>query len=259
MKKTALLTVMTILLFACKKNEVIEDKKGNSSVDIPKLMIGVQIDPEGFIQSYSFYNGDYHQYQFYAYFKDDPDDQNCVNVDSVIANNVFVPIYTAENNNYKISLASVGVQPVTNWLQDTLDIFIKGMGNFVTQNIKHPSLVEFTTFTLNGVTGSNNSHNKSNSLNLTWNQGSSTDDVYIELVFIEDGINNNGNTTLTNYVKVQDNGSYTLPSSFFNNFPSNSLCLINIYRGHYDNYTASNNKDIGVLTYTKATQKITLQ
>lgn len=255
MKKKVLLTLISISLFACKKSE--NENKQKSTIDIPRLIVGGEIDPEGFIQAYSFYNGDYHQYQFYAYFKNHPDDQFNVDVDSVIANNNYVPIYPTENNNYKLSLES---SSGGNWLNDTLDIYIKGLSNFVSQDIKHPNLEEFTSLTLNGVTGNNNTHNKSNPLTINWNQGNlSNNIVYIELVFIEDALNNNGITTIKEYIEVLDNGTYTLPASFFNAFPTNSLCLINIYRGNYDNYTASNDKHIGVLTYSKATQKISLQ
>lgn len=258
MKKITLLSVLVISFFACKKSENESENITKTNTDIPSLMINGEIDPEGLIQAYSFNNGVNHQYQIYAYFKDHPDDQACVYVDSLVANSQNVPNFINENNNYKLSLESGGTPPVNNWLEDSMTIYIKGMGNFVAQNIKHPNLDEFTSFSLNGVVGNNNDHNKNNALTINWNQGNSSNDIYIELVFIENSSKNNGNLTITDYLKVPDNGTYTIPSSFFNSFPNNSLCLINIYRGNYANYTASNGKDIGVLTYSKATKKITL-
>ena len=256
MKKTILIALIALGFAACKKST--PDVVNKQNPTILNLIIGNEVDPEGFIQAYSLFNGENNQYSFYGYFKNLPDDTSCVDVGTLAANCLNVPIYSNENNNYKLSLVS-GTSSTNNWLGNALNINIAGNGGFVPQTINHPNLNEFTTFTLSGISGLNNDFNKDDSLSISWNATNSSNSVFIELEYILDTANpNSTHRTIKKYIQVSDNGTYKIPPSFFTEFPDNSLCLLNIYRGNYENYTASNYKHIGVLTYSVASRKIHL-
>ncbi|NUM32409.1 MAG: hypothetical protein HUU47_08810 [Bacteroidetes bacterium] len=234
------------------------DLEKNFDYNIQNLIIGNEIDPEGFIQVFSLFNGINHQYEFYANFKNNTEDSTCVNVGNLTANSQNVPVDSVENNNYKLSLVS-GTPETNNWIGSTITINIAGNSGFVPQNIIHPNLNEFTTFNLFGVSGLNNDFNKNDSLLISWNAGSTSNTVIVEIEFIKDNSNqNNQSSSIKKYVQVTDNGSYKIAPSMLSYFPDNSICLVNIYRGNYENYTASNDKHIGVLSYSKASKKIHL-
>lgn len=263
MKKILIIAAMLFVIASCSKKESEKSKESeNLSNDknfpgMTDILVNGEVDPEGFIQASSFYNGSGHQYSFYGYFKNQPDDAANINVGNISANGENITLVTSENNSYKLE-----DNTLSNWIGNNFSITIAGGSGFNALNVNHASLNQFNSMTMSNVTGTNNSFVRTNNLTVNWNAGNSSDLVFIEVEYFQAASTTTNpsapDTTLKKYVTVADNGSYSIPSSFFNPYPTNCICLVNIYRGNYENYNANSGKHLGVLTYSKATLKLNI-
>lgn len=266
--KNLLLFTLLLASIGCNKktDSVTINSQNNNNFGIQDLLVGGVEDPEGFICAYSQLGSNgVRSYDFRAYFKAHPDSPSNYSVGTLTCNSKTVPLISAENNTYVLQDNDGATSSYTNWLSNYMSVNFTGSGTYSSGSFTLNKHLEFTNFSLSGVTGSNNSFNKSGSLSISWNADSTNaDSVYIVVTYdyetTKDYFNSSApSTPVMSYVKVADNGACTLPSSFFSSFPTNSFNRIEIYRGNYDDFnagTAGSPRTVGVLGYSKAILKL---
>lgn len=270
--KKVLIIALLVTFIGCKKNN---DSKTNQSqngktFNFADLIVGGEEDPEGFIVAYSLLGGSgVKNYSFSAYFKNHPDSPANYSVGSMLCNGKTIPLVNIENNTYKLDENSGANDAFTNWFGNTITTSYAGGGTYSSATFSLNKYKEFDYFTLSGVSGKNNIYNKSamGGVMINWNADSTnTDSVYLEITYDYElsKIYNAGTSTtpVSKVIRINDNGSYTIPSSFFSPFHSNSYNRIALYRGSYDDFnsgTVGNSRVVGILGYSSAANILNIQ
>jgi hypothetical protein len=267
MKNVIIFTLLLATLACNKKSDSdLKQSRKNNFFEIKDLLIGTSVDPEACICAYSHLGSNgVRSYDFRAYFKSHPDSPYNYSVGALTCNSKTVPMIASENNSYVLQDNDGANSSFKNWLNNSLNISFTGMSSYAGGNITIQKHSEFTQFSLSNVSGNNNSFNKNGNLPVSWNADpNNTDSVFIVVTYDYEVTKDFFNSTATptpviNQIKVPDNGTCTLPASFFSSFPNNSFNRIEIYRGNYENFdvgTTGNPRTVGVLGYSKAVLKL---
>jgi hypothetical protein len=253
MKANALLimSVLMISLVACDRIEMpsTNDKKEGTSnlsiIEIPNDLTysfyvfrsRTELYVEANDTSYNF-SGSESNYN-YAYF---PAYAGTVKINGTTLSN-------ASQNNSGSYYSFSSTLPLTG---EYIEISASGNLNVpeIVDSIKSPKNFASIKYPVNGSIISDNSN-----LTIQWDEEKNMDmRVAIEIAA---KTNDSTKTNYAFYYDIDDNGSFTLPSSFLQQF-TKGLVEINLMRGYYKINQADNNKFYGIVAYTQHTITVKL-